>query len=55
MTVCLRTLYIFAGACSKNVNPVTAFAHWSQYLVNIFIHCVNKSTLCLVEAEVTGR
>lgn len=55
MTVCLCTLYIFAGACNKNVNPVTAFAYWSQYLVNIFIHCVNKSALCLAEAEVTGR
>lgn len=45
----------FAGAWRKNGNPVTAFAHRSQYLVNIFIHCVNKSTVCLEEAEVTGR
>ncbi len=43
-----------AAAWSKNGKPVTALL-MSQYLVNIFIHCVNKSTVCVVEAEVTGR
>lgn len=54
LSVCLFA-DVFAGAWRKNGNPVTAFAHRSQYLVNIFIHCVNKSTVCLEEAEVTGR
>lgn len=46
---------VFAWVWSENGKPVTAFAHRSQYIVNIFIRCVSKSRVCLVEAEVTGR
>lgn len=53
--VYLCVLCLSAQAWSKNGNPVTDFAHSSQYLVNVFIHCVNKCTVCLVEVEVTGR
>lgn len=53
LCVCLLFV-VFARAWSENGNPVTAFAHRSQYIVNIFIRRVSKSRVCLVEAEVTG-